>query len=177
MAPALGLAQGVEERPVELGVIVREGSDHALARRRVGRVRDLRAAFREPLLLLELHPLPRRIPQHAVETADTAALKHLRKRQMPVKELVLPREPLDLPALRRRQGVRVGLQPPQRIGGDAQRRVHPRPLRLNERRAPRIRDQLPVPVLPRDHQTPEQHLLPPHLPQRVVRRFVDPPYP
>ena len=55
MAPPLGLAQGVEERPVEFGVIVREGSDHALPCRRVGRVRNRRAPLREPLLFLELH--------------------------------------------------------------------------------------------------------------------------
>ena len=54
-------------------------------------------------------------------------LEHLRKRQMPVEELVLPRQPLDLPALRRRQRVRVRLQPPQRVGGDAERGSRPAP--------------------------------------------------
>ena len=79
---------------VHLGVTVRKVSNHPLPRCRIGRARNPRAPLREPLLLLELHPLPRRIPQHAVESANaptlTAPLEHLRKRQMPVKNWYSP---------------------------------------------------------------------------------------
>ena len=74
VAPPLGLSHGVEERPVELGVIVRNGSNHALPRRRVGRVRDLRASLREPLLFLELYRAP---------TADSPARSRNRRHPRP----------------------------------------------------------------------------------------------
>ena len=50
---------------------------------------DFGIALGKPLLLLDLHTLPRRIAEHAVEAALG---EHLREREVPVKELVMVRE-------------------------------------------------------------------------------------
>ena len=93
VAFALGLARVFEELPIEAGVAALERLDQPLAGGSVGRVGDLGAALGKPLLLLELHALPRRIAEHAVEAALG---EHLREGQVPVEELVLARKALDL---------------------------------------------------------------------------------
>ena len=104
---------------VELGVlvlqvlaIIRLRSDCRCERQQCRGVRSANHSFS-----LSFTYAPKADSLARSRTRPHPALEHLRKRQMPVKELVLPHEPLDLPPLRRRQRVGVGFQPPQHIGG------------------------------------------------------------
>src|SRR5690606_39431762 len=65
---------GVQTCALPIWVLGLQGRDQLLAGRRVRRRRDLRVPRREPFLLLQLHPLPRRVAQHHVEAAAPAAL-------------------------------------------------------------------------------------------------------
>ena len=71
--------------------------DQPSAHRLVPRRADLWAAFSKPFLLLQLNPLPRRVPQHHVKTTGRIIrMKHSRKSLVPVKKIVLFCQPLYL---------------------------------------------------------------------------------
>lgn len=66
-ARSFGGADIVEELREQFGALIFEFLDHPAADGRVGGVGDFWHALREPLLLLQLHALPRRVAQNAVE--------------------------------------------------------------------------------------------------------------
>jgi hypothetical protein len=78
-----------------------------------GACRDLWISRREELLLLQLHALPRRIPEHAIEPTHPSRgrclrialphLEHLWELDAPVEERVLPPQALDRARLLGRQ--------------------------------------------------------------------------
>ena len=117
VAFALGPPPVVEERPGEGWVVVDEPGDHLAPGGGVRGLRDLGPALGEPLLLLELDPLPGRVAEHDVEPAappqdvivfdPIKGLEDVGERQVPVEELVLPGQPGDLILRRLRHLVRV----------------------------------------------------------------------
>ena len=95
--------------------IVSSCIDQLLPSRFIWSVCDLWVPRGKELLLLNLHPLPRRIPQDHIEPA---VHEHVWKRQVPVEETVLGRE---VAGRLHCQGGRLALAvadlPPEIIGG------------------------------------------------------------
>ncbi len=136
LSPGQVALKGVVQRRVLFAQLV----DHALASRGIGRIGNGRVARREPLLLLQLHPLPRRITQHHVEPR-VRALKDIREGQRPVEEAVALRQFAGQAA--RLGGRRLAApQPAQRAVGGRGRAARPGQ-RPEEGRRPQVSRQPP----------------------------------
>ena len=93
VAPALGLAESFEVCLVKFGIVIFQRPDHPFAGGRVRGVRDLGTSLGKPLLLLELHPLPRGVPEYAVEAV---VVEDFGEGEVPVEELVVAGEAVRL---------------------------------------------------------------------------------
>ena len=136
VAPAVGLAESFEVCLVKFGIVVLQRPDHPFAGGRVGGVRDLGTSLGEPFLLLELYSLPGGVPEDAVEAAF---VEDFGEGEVPVEELVVAGELFDFVALFGGQGLGVGLESSQGVGGDALGGVGGRPASAGRRRRTRRR--------------------------------------
>ena len=160
-----------ESMPVEPGVVRLQRLDHPFAGGRVWCIRDLGISLGEPFLFLELHPFPRGVPEDAVEAA---VVEDFGEGEVPVEELVVVGEPFDFLPLFGGQGLGVGLESTQGVGGDALGWVAAGRPRLDEGGAPGVGDSLALAVGRGAGQGLEPFFLALHFVQGVVRNLLDP---
>src|SRR6185503_11993794 len=110
LALAFGLPSGIPKLRMKRRVFRPQRLNEPLAGSGVRRVRDFGPALGEPFFLLQLHALPRRIREDAVEAAVQAGewvlcrffrqrhTEHVRESELPVEELILVGETFDFVA-------------------------------------------------------------------------------